>query len=169
MEGLTPKQEAFAFAFVELGNGHKAYERAYNAGKMSQGSIDTEASELLRHPRIAHRVLELRAAAATETVLDLSYVINGFKNIYEQCSEGIDRDPTGANKALENIGKLLGLYVEHKVVKNLNVNVRADMDRLPDHKLLALIASGELLLEDRARKALTEADSNDTGTSETEA
>lgn len=30
---LTPKQEAFAQAYVETGNASGAYRRAYNAGK----------------------------------------------------------------------------------------------------------------------------------------
>lgn len=50
---LTPKQEAFALAYVETGNASEAYRRSYEAGDMSAEAIQVEASRLRDHPKVA--------------------------------------------------------------------------------------------------------------------
>lgn len=57
---LTPKQEAFALAYVETGNASEAYRRAYNAAKMQPSTIHRAAHELIENPKIAARLSELR-------------------------------------------------------------------------------------------------------------
>lgn len=57
---LTPKQEAFAQAYVELGNASEAYRRAYNAGNMKTETIHVKACELLGNGKVADRVAELQ-------------------------------------------------------------------------------------------------------------
>ena len=59
---LTPKQEAFALAYVETGNASEAYRRAYNAVRMKPAVINVKASELLANGNVAVRVAELQAA-----------------------------------------------------------------------------------------------------------
>ncbi len=44
---LTPKQEAFALAYVETGNASEAYRYAYDAGNMKLASVNRKAKELL--------------------------------------------------------------------------------------------------------------------------
>lgn len=61
MAGLTPKQEAFCFAFIETGNASEAYRRAYDAANMQPATINVKASELLASGKVAVRVAELRA------------------------------------------------------------------------------------------------------------
>ena len=57
---LTPKQEAFAQAYVELGNASEAYRRAYNAENMKTETIHVKACELLGNGKVAARVAELQ-------------------------------------------------------------------------------------------------------------
>ena len=57
---LTPKQEAFALAYIKLGNATAAYREAY-ASKMSDPAINVEACRLLKHPKISLRISELAA------------------------------------------------------------------------------------------------------------
>lgn len=62
---LTPKQEAFALAYVETGSGAEAYRRAYDVRAATQhSSIYVAASKLLSDPKIALRVAQLQEQAA---------------------------------------------------------------------------------------------------------
>lgn len=58
---ITPKQDAFAQRFLELGNASEAYRQAYDAENMSNEAIWVEASRLLDNPKVALRVKELKA------------------------------------------------------------------------------------------------------------
>lgn len=61
MAELTPKQEAFALAYIELGNASEAYRKAYNAKNMKPDSVNRKAKELLDNGKIAARINNLRA------------------------------------------------------------------------------------------------------------
>ena len=53
---LTPKQEAFAMAYVECGNASNAYRMAYDVNEnTSDNSISVEASKLRNNPKITLR------------------------------------------------------------------------------------------------------------------
>lgn len=60
---LTPKQEAFAQAYVETGNASEAYRRAYDAQDWKQTSVVVNASKLLAQTNVSLRVAELRGEA----------------------------------------------------------------------------------------------------------
>ena len=61
---LTPKQEAFAMAYVESGNASKAYKAAYDVNEnTSDNTISVEASKLRNTPKITLRILELQELA----------------------------------------------------------------------------------------------------------
>lgn len=66
---LTPKQEAFALAYVQLGNASEAYRQVYNAQNMKPASVNRKAKELLDHGKISARVAEVMAAAVSSVVL----------------------------------------------------------------------------------------------------
>ena len=72
MTKLTPKQEAFCAAYLELGNATEAYKRAYNAVNMKPESIRVQAAKMLVRPNIALRIQEMRApvVAAAQLTLD---------------------------------------------------------------------------------------------------
>lgn len=69
---LTPKQEAFALAYVETGNASEAYRRSYNAGKMKPETVSRRAKEAMKHGTITARIQELQAATFErhETTVD---------------------------------------------------------------------------------------------------
>lgn len=58
---LTPKQEKFCLVYLETGNASEAYRRAYDAGGMSDTSINRKAKELVDNGKISARLAELRA------------------------------------------------------------------------------------------------------------
>jgi hypothetical protein len=57
---LTPKQSRFCLAIVEGDGQSEAYRGAYDASAMANEAVATEASRLMRDPRIKARVDELR-------------------------------------------------------------------------------------------------------------
>ncbi len=62
---LTPKQEAFACAYVETGNASEAYRRAYDvAPDCKPNTVEKRACELLKNGKVAGRVEQLQAAHA---------------------------------------------------------------------------------------------------------
>jgi hemerythrin len=63
-DALTPKQERFAQLVVIHGKKQKvAYRKAFENTTMSDADVDTQASHLMRHPKVAARVEQLRAMA----------------------------------------------------------------------------------------------------------
>lgn len=62
---LTPKQEAFACAYVETGNAAEAYRRAYDVDPNARDEwIRVEGCQLLDHPNVSLRVEELQRELA---------------------------------------------------------------------------------------------------------
>ena len=59
----TQKQDAFAIAYVKLGNASLAYRSAYDAERMSDEAVRVEASRLLARPNISLRIAALRLPA----------------------------------------------------------------------------------------------------------
>ena len=60
---LTPKQEAFAQKYIELGNAAEAYRVCYDAENMKPVTIRRKAAELLEHGNVSARVRELQERA----------------------------------------------------------------------------------------------------------
>jgi phage terminase small subunit len=60
---LTPKQEGFALAYIELQNCSAAYRAAYNTANMKRKTVHEAASRLLKNSKVAARIAELKAPA----------------------------------------------------------------------------------------------------------
>ena len=68
-DGLTPKQEAFARAYLETGNAAEAYRQAYDVAENARDNwIYVEACQLLDNPKIALRLQALQDEAARLSV-----------------------------------------------------------------------------------------------------
>lgn len=82
---LTAKQEAFAREMAKpRAKQQDAYRAAYDCKRMNYNSISCAASKLMRDPRIAHRIQEIRDAAAP-----LFEVLDGALPIFRrQAAEG---------------------------------------------------------------------------------
>ena len=59
-DNLTPKQEAFAQAYIATGEATAAYKQAYNCDDMQPQSINRTSWELMQHPGITSRIAQLR-------------------------------------------------------------------------------------------------------------
>ena len=132
--GLTPKQEKFCQLYIELGNASEAYRQAYNAKNRTTGAINTNAKKLLKDTPIALRIEELQQAHQQRHNLTVDNIIADLqeyrdicmgrkpltittvvKNAQEGTAQSVNTEcfvfePTGANKALELLGKHLGMF-----------------------------------------------------------
>ena len=73
---LTPKQEAFAQAYIETGNASEAYRRAYDVAPTTKANTTyVDACKLLDHPKIVQRLSELTEAAAERAIVSKAHVL----------------------------------------------------------------------------------------------
>lgn len=117
---LTPKQEAFAQAYLETGNASEAYRLAYNAGKMQAATIHVRASELLASSKVAVRVDALKAAHLERhnlTINDISRMLQEDRALARQLET-----PSAAVSASMGLAKLYG-HLTEKVEHNGSVTV----------------------------------------------
>lgn len=130
MARLTHKQKRFVEEYIKLGNGEKA---AIAAGFAKKGA-GVASCRMLKDPKIREYYDELFAQVSQKTLVDAEYVINGLKEVAERCmqrkpvmvfnhiekkleqevdenGEGVwEFDSSGANKALELLGKHAGAF-----------------------------------------------------------
>ena len=109
---LTPKQEAFALAYVETGNASEAYRRSYNAEKMKPAVIAVKASELLAHGNVSVRVKELQAAALDEHKITMSDILRELEEARVVALK--QEKPQAAAMVAASMGKakLLGMLTD---------------------------------------------------------
>lgn len=78
---LTPQQEAFAKAYVELDNASAAYRRVYASENCKRETIWSNAAREIAHPDVARRIRELRDAAAAGSVVRAVDLIRDWYDI----------------------------------------------------------------------------------------
>ncbi len=138
---LTPKQEKFCREYIVHLNGTQAAIKAGYSKKTANGM----ASENLAKPYIQARIAQLERKVVKKAELNAEYVLNGFMEIAERCmqrkpvmekvdgklvqaedaetGEGIWKfDSSGANKALESLGRHLKLFTD-----KIEADVKGDM------------------------------------------
>lgn len=134
--GLSPKQELFCQEYLKDLNGTQAYIRA--GYKCTEKSARTEASKLLAKPSVSSRIAELKDVRAEENKISADWVLKKLIAVAERSLQAEEVqtfdyetkqmvptgeyqfDSTGANKALELIGKHIGLFdPKHSKVANL--------------------------------------------------
>lgn len=86
-KGLSPRQEAFARAYVETLSGAEAYRMSYNVKPGTKdSSIHVNASKLLADAKVAQRVAELQEAVAKRHDITMDKIVRelallGFSNM----------------------------------------------------------------------------------------
>ena len=146
--GLTPKQEKFCQLYIELGNASEAYRQSYACQDMKSESINRLAKKELDKIKIRSRVDVLQQEHRQRHNLTLDNIIADLqeyrdicmgrkpltittvvKNAQEGTAQSVNTEcfvfePTGANKALELLGKHLGMFTN-------KVDVTTDGKPLP--------------------------------------
>lgn len=109
---LTPKQEAFALAYVETGNASEAYRRAYNAAMMKPAVIAVKASELLAHGNVAVRVDALKAALVARHEITVDDILRELEEARALAAGGEKPQPAAMVAASMGKAKLLGMLTD---------------------------------------------------------
>ena len=113
---LTPKQEAFALAYVETGNASEAYRRAYNAEKMKPETVNRRAKEALKHGPIAARIKELQAATFERHEITVDDILRELEEARTMAAT-LDRPQVSAMVAASmGKAKILGFEVNRTEV-----------------------------------------------------
>lgn len=126
---LTPKQEAFCLAYLELGTAAAAYRSAYDAENMTPGSVWVEAHHLLRNPKVSLRIELLQAQNAEKSGITVESLTADLRAAYGLAME--TGNPSAAVSATNAMGKLHGLIVDRSEVDQTNRKVE-DTDAAPD-------------------------------------
>lgn len=111
---LTPKQENFCWKYIETGNAHSAYIKAYDVYSLKQKENWTyvEASNLLNNPKIAQRIKEIQEQISSELSTNLERIL--FELEQARMVAHTKKDVQGMVKATSTKARILGL---EKLVK----------------------------------------------------
>lgn len=143
---MTGKREKFCQKYAETLNGRLS---GLFAG-FSENGIDQTVSALLKVPKVRQRIDELRAPILYQSSIDGSYIINGLKEVAERCMQRVPVmffnhitkemeqetdeegngvwkfDSQGANRALELLGKHVGIFEKDNNQKRPLIQVNID-------------------------------------------
>ena len=109
MTPLTKRQEAFALAYVELGNAQQAYAAAGYSQGNSLATQQKEAHKLLHNPKVAPRIPELQAKARRRAEAEYGVTVDKLTDMYMEIYESRETRPAGKLRAIEALAKLHGV------------------------------------------------------------
>ena len=109
---LTPKQEAFALAYVETGNASEAYRRAYNAGNMKPEVVANKASALLKRGDVRVRVEMAQAKAVERHETTVDDILRELEEARALAAGGEKPQPAAMVAASMGKAKLLGMLTD---------------------------------------------------------
>jgi phage terminase small subunit len=123
---LTAKQEAFCAAYIATGNASEAYRSAYNAKTMKASSVNREAKALTDNPKIAARLVQMRAPVLEASQMTLESHLQRLADLSAAAEE--EGKYAAAVAAEISRGKASGFYTE-KIELNATVNGLAERMR----------------------------------------
>ncbi len=125
---LSPMQYKFAYEFIETGDAYQAYMNAgYSVGDKKPFLIRGKAKELLQTPKVAAFINYIRDKTMEKLVIKVEDIIEKFMTTYNQAMDSADF--TNANRALENLGKHMGMFVERSLVEQKITMSADELDR----------------------------------------
>lgn len=87
---LTLKQETFCQAIGDGMNKLAAYRLAYNADGMKDSVTSVEASKLLKNPKVARRLTEMKSLLAEKVLWTREESVNSLKDVIKNPSRASD-------------------------------------------------------------------------------
>jgi hypothetical protein len=143
--GLTARQEKFCLEYMRTGDMAEAYKKAgYKSFR------HRNATALLRTPKIQARIDEIREATIDKIKFNANKVLERFSEIYDKSLE--ENDFANANRAMEFVGKHLGMLIDRSEQKirhgaldsgSDEASIKKDIDKLADIAGLKLITGGK--------------------------
>ena len=143
--GLTARQEKFCLEYMRTGDLSEAYKKAgYKSFR------ERNAKALLNSPKIQARIDEIREATIDKIKFNANKVLERFSEIYDKSLD--ENDFANANRAMEFVGKHLGMLIDRSEQKirhgaldsgNDEEAIKKDIDKLADIAGLKLIEGGK--------------------------
>lgn len=142
---LTIKQEKFVQGLFAGLSQREAYKQAYNAENMTDAVIDVRGCELAKNSKVRVRLEELKNELKERNIITVEWVLNNLKHVAERCMQAepvmiregnkmvesgeYTFQHAGANKALELLGKHLGMFTDKietsgETTVNNNINLK---------------------------------------------
>ena len=142
---ITPKQAAFALAFVETGNAGESYRRAYDVEPNARDEwIYVEACQLLDNPKVSRRIQELQDELARLSLYTLKSAFDEYEEARKLAAE--TKNPSAAVSAIAGKVRLFGLEQPTKAkVQHGNDPdnpLTRSANELSDKELAAIAAGG---------------------------
>lgn len=128
MNKLTAKQEAFAQGIADGLGQADAYRMAYDAEGMKDDSIYPQASKLMKSPKIATRVAELKSQVAEKQLWTREMSVKGLMSAYRIALEA--KSSTGMTGAVKELNVMHGYNAPTKLSVELKFKPITDEDWL---------------------------------------
>lgn len=125
---LTAKQEAFAQAIADGLGQADAYRMAYDAESMKDESIYPQASKLMKNPKVATRVGELKAQVADKQLWTREMSVKGLISAYRIALEA--KSSTGMTGAVKELNIMHGYNEPTKLSVDMKFKPITDEDWL---------------------------------------
>ena len=126
IKSLTPKQEKFCLLVSSGSSNSEAYREAYRAEKMLPNTVHREAHRLTQNPMVATRISALKVGVESDT---RATVVEARRWVLGRLQEEATYAGTaGARiRALELLGKAIGLFEDHDVEDRSHVRSSSEV------------------------------------------
>lgn len=125
---LTAKQETFAQAIADGLGQADAYRFAYDAESMKDESIYPQASKLMKNPKVATRIGELKAQVADKQLWTREMSVKGLISAYRIALEA--KTSTGMTAAVKELNIMHGYNEPTKLSVDMKFKPITDEDWL---------------------------------------
>lgn len=125
---LTAKQEAFAQAIADGLGQADAYRFAYDAENMKDESVYPQASKLMKNPKVATRIGELKAQVADKQLWTREMSVKGLISAYRIALEA--KASTGMTAAVKELNIMHGYNEPTKLSVDMKFKPITDEDWL---------------------------------------
>ena len=125
---LTAKQEAFAQGIADGLGQADAYRMAYDAEGMKDESVYPQASKLMKNPKIATRVAELKSQVVEKQLWTREMSVKGLMSAYRIALEA--KASTGMTAAVKELNIMHGYNEPTKLAVNMTFKPITDEDWL---------------------------------------
>ena len=92
MDKLTPKQELFVQGIISGLSQRQAYRQAYKAEKMSDETVDSKASELLKNGKVTVRYRELLKQFSNMSLWSREQAFNEYEWLKNKARASIENE-----------------------------------------------------------------------------
>lgn len=107
---LTEKQERFAQEWFRTGNKSEAYRRSYSWKNCTEATINRQAHELARNPKILARFEQFAAESQKRVEVDADTIAKMYKSAFVLAKK--QNKPSAMVSAAAGLSKLYGVDAE---------------------------------------------------------